>query len=691
MARPQLLLVDADPRNVRVLEASLKSDGFSVTSAADGAEALEKLRLGLPDVMIADTRLPRLNGFELCRELNALPGGEDVPVVLIAPERSPDHDQAQDDLVRAAEYGVENCLRRPILVRELVVRVRLLLARRQQARIVAAGEHEEVQFSGRLQDTSMVDLLLSLDSSRQSGRLRLAQGGRTATLLFRNGKVVDAEQGRVQGEEAVYRTLLWSSGLFDFESCEVRQPDVIPTGLQGLLTEGMRRIEEWGRLAEQLPSIAAVFDVDAAAILERLPEIPDELNAILSLVDGARTLIEIVDVSPFDDLSTLSVISKLYFDGVLFLVEDKSEARALLPGGTSATGSEGALTKTGEPSIRPVAPSLSAESVPRHLMYSEPPRSQRWSQRPAASTKNQAASRRDSQTPGPAAPRLKGTGVSTAKANEPVRPVIDEPVNAPQRAEQVVEAEFEDVSPQSVSPPVVSPSVVSPSAVSPDEPARSPAAAAEPPPVASPVTSGAVKGPPDHLEHSFFAEGEEGTYEGGPASVQPSPTVAAAPVEEAAVDEVDPALLAMVTKRRQNSRRWVARIVGVAVLLSLWGLFALWRQDDEVTEVAPEYESEPAVSGAAAPPVVAPEPPVDTETAAPTALDEAPGFEQVLEETPASPNPGEASRTAVGASKPPGQSAFSNPGGQKRSATPSEGRRDRKPPTARFPSTQEAK
>jgi hypothetical protein len=81
--------------------------------------------------------------------------------------------------------------------------------------------------------------------------------------------------------------------------------------------EGMRRVDEWGRLLEALPTLSTVFEVDSDELLERLNEIPDELNSILRLFDGKRTLMAVVDESPFEDLSTLSTISKLYFEGLL--------------------------------------------------------------------------------------------------------------------------------------------------------------------------------------------------------------------------------------------------------------------------------------------------------------------------------------------------------------------------------------
>ena len=55
MPKQQLLLVDADPRSVRVLEVSLRSEGFSVTVATDGKDGLAKLEFATPDLILTDT------------------------------------------------------------------------------------------------------------------------------------------------------------------------------------------------------------------------------------------------------------------------------------------------------------------------------------------------------------------------------------------------------------------------------------------------------------------------------------------------------------------------------------------------------------------------------------------------------------------------------------------------------------
>jgi len=317
---------------VRVLEVSLKKAGYSVTTASDGADALSKIEFSVPDLILTDTRLPRLDGYELVRRLKEHAEFAQLPVVFLTSQKS------VEDKIRGLELGVEDYLTKPIFVRELIARVNLLLARRTQEKMATSmPTSRRTRLSGSLEDMGVVDLLQTFEVSRKSGIARIHDGRRETRVFFRDGKVVDAELGQLRGEEAVYRALIWISGTFEVEFCPVSNEDIIPTSTQGLLMEGMRRVDEWGRLLEQLPSLKTIFEVDHEQLVERLNEIPDELNGILRLFDGKRTLIDVVDESPFEDLSTLSTITKLYFEGLLVIgqaapdedvVPSEGEARA---------------------------------------------------------------------------------------------------------------------------------------------------------------------------------------------------------------------------------------------------------------------------------------------------------------------------------------------------------------------------
>jgi DNA-binding response OmpR family regulator len=320
VAKQKLLLVDADPRSVRVLEVSLKKAGYSVTTAKDGLDALSKVEVSSPDLVLSDTRLPNLDGYALVRRLKERPEWSNIPVVFLTSQKS------VEDKIRGLELGVEDYLTKPIFVRELLARVNLLLARKTQENIATrTTSGGRTRFSGSIEDMAVVDLLQTFEVSRKSGVVHLQSGTQRAKIYFRDGKIVDAEVSRLRGEEAVYRTLIWNEAEFEVEFTAIKNEDIIGTSTQGILMEGMRRVDEWGRLLEQLPSLNTIFEIDHAELLERLSEIPDELNGILRLFDGKRPLLQVVDESPFEDLSTLSTVSKLYFEGLLVASKGEEE------------------------------------------------------------------------------------------------------------------------------------------------------------------------------------------------------------------------------------------------------------------------------------------------------------------------------------------------------------------------------
>jgi CheY-like chemotaxis protein len=312
VAKQSLLLVDADTKSLRVLEVSLKKAGFNVTTAVNGADALAKVETSAPDLIISDTKMAEMDGFELVERLKQHADWAPIPFIFLTSQSD------VEDKIRGLELGVEDYLTKPIFVRELIARVNLLLAKRTQEGIATRqSQTGRTRFQGSIQDMAVVDLLQTFEVSRKSGIVHVHNNSHDAKILFREGKVIDAQLGALRGEEAVYRTLIWNDGSFEVEFTAVRGEDVIEVSTQGLLMEGMRRVDEWGRLLEQLPPLSTVFEVDHAQLLERLNEIPDELNGILKLFDGRRTLLDVVDGSPFEDLSTLSTITKLFFEGLL--------------------------------------------------------------------------------------------------------------------------------------------------------------------------------------------------------------------------------------------------------------------------------------------------------------------------------------------------------------------------------------
>jgi CheY-like chemotaxis protein len=307
VAKQHLLLVDGDAKNLRVMEVSLKKAGFQVTTAVNGRDALEKVQISQPDLVLSDTRLAEVDGFELCRRLKADERFSGIPFVFLSSQK------ALEDKVRGLELGGEDYLTKPIYIREIVTRMKMILQKADER-----FERRETKggFSGNLADMGVVDLVQTFEVGRKTGMVNI-EGEHSGAIYFRDGRVVDAELGKLAGENAFYRVLNTFEGKFDVHFEPVERPDRIEVSTQGLLLEGMRRLDEWGRMLEQLPSLDTVFEIDYRQLAERLSEIPDEVNALLRLFDGHRTLTRVVEDSNFEDLAALGIISKLYFEGLI--------------------------------------------------------------------------------------------------------------------------------------------------------------------------------------------------------------------------------------------------------------------------------------------------------------------------------------------------------------------------------------
>ncbi|MGO8969582.1 MAG: response regulator [Myxococcaceae bacterium] len=307
MAKQHLLLVDGDAKNLRVMEVSLKKAGFQVTTAVNGRDALEKVQISSPDLVLSDTRLAEFDGFELCRRLKADPRFENIPFVFLSSQKT------LEEKVRGLELGGEDYLTKPIYIREIVTRMKMILQKADER-----FERRETRggFSGSLADMGVVDLVQTFEVGRKTGKVSI-EGAHTGAIYFRDGRVVDAELDKLVGENAFYRVLNTFEGKFDVQFEPVERPDRIEVSTQGLLLEGMRRLDEWGRMLEQLPALETIFEIDYRQLAERLSEVPDEVNALLRLFDGRRTLARVVEDSNFEDLAALGIISKLYFEGLI--------------------------------------------------------------------------------------------------------------------------------------------------------------------------------------------------------------------------------------------------------------------------------------------------------------------------------------------------------------------------------------
>ena len=119
--RPHVLVVDDDKAVRESLRRSLEFNGYAVSLAADGAEALAGIGGVSPDVVVMDVMMPRLDGIEATKALRA--AGHDVPILVLTAR------DAVGDRVEGLDAGADDYLTKPFALQELLARLRALLRR----------------------------------------------------------------------------------------------------------------------------------------------------------------------------------------------------------------------------------------------------------------------------------------------------------------------------------------------------------------------------------------------------------------------------------------------------------------------------------------------------------------------------------------------------------------------------------
>jgi two-component system response regulator RegX3 len=128
MHQPMVLVVEDESSFVDALTVGLAREGFRVSVAVDGAEALDRFDVIRPDLVLLDVMLPKISGVDVCRELRKR---SQVPIIMVTAK------SAEIDTVVGLEVGADDYVTKPYRIRELVARMRAVMRR---TAVDAAGE-----------------------------------------------------------------------------------------------------------------------------------------------------------------------------------------------------------------------------------------------------------------------------------------------------------------------------------------------------------------------------------------------------------------------------------------------------------------------------------------------------------------------------------------------------------------------
>jgi CheY-like chemotaxis protein len=237
----KLLLAEDNPL-VRELVSKGLEPFCEVLVANDGADALLKVIDEPPDVILCDYNMPGLNGRQLFEKLRGRESTRHIPFLFMASRSD------IEEKLRPLIEGAEDFIAKPFLVKDLVRSAKKVIDRLHLEKLQKQASRPGV-IQGRLEEMSMVDLLQSLEMGQKSCRLQVRKGSDRAELYFASGQCRDAKMGELNGDDAVFKVVLWNEGEFeiDFNAANASTATTTTRSTTGLLMEAMRLMDEANR------------------------------------------------------------------------------------------------------------------------------------------------------------------------------------------------------------------------------------------------------------------------------------------------------------------------------------------------------------------------------------------------------------------------------------------------------------
>ena len=126
-----VLVVEDEPDTAELIELHLKNDGYRVTVAGDGDQALKKVHKHMPDLVILDLMIPEITGVEVCKFIRKDPATQSIPIIMCTAKTG------EIDKILGLELGADDYVTKPFSPRELLLRVKNLIKRSDSSNVKA--------------------------------------------------------------------------------------------------------------------------------------------------------------------------------------------------------------------------------------------------------------------------------------------------------------------------------------------------------------------------------------------------------------------------------------------------------------------------------------------------------------------------------------------------------------------------
>jgi two-component system KDP operon response regulator KdpE len=161
MGNQKILIVDDDPKMVKLIQSNLKARGYNVFIASDGSEAIELVERELPDLILLDILMPEVDGYEVCKRIRQW---ADIPIIIISALGR------VENKVACFNLGADDYINKPFAIDELLARIKAVLSRTQKFQgnnrdnaLIKQGELEINLASGVISASGEIIRLTSIE------------------------------------------------------------------------------------------------------------------------------------------------------------------------------------------------------------------------------------------------------------------------------------------------------------------------------------------------------------------------------------------------------------------------------------------------------------------------------------------------------------------------------------------------
>lgn len=310
--RKKILIVDDDPAVAKLLKMVFMQNNHHVIIAEDGETAMEKASKDAPDLILSDVAMPGIDGFEFYSRLQKNPKTASIPLIFVSGQK-----EAAEQL-KGLRMGAADYVTKPFDLKALQKTV---------DNVFAKAEKQKIDFGGNLESMNLEDIIQIIEMNVKTGELMFTVNNdqHIGSVFFKEGRIIYAITGSLEGEEALYELISRNEGYAGFYSKTIDMPEKISGSNMSLLLECARMQDDAKALYTLIDKTDVSFHIRSRRISPKLidPIGRDWITKILIMIDKNHTLEMIRNSGMMSRCRAENVLSELINAG---LIEVEKEA-----------------------------------------------------------------------------------------------------------------------------------------------------------------------------------------------------------------------------------------------------------------------------------------------------------------------------------------------------------------------------